>query len=120
MQVYFFKKCMMFGEEKDNFTLNKAGICNCMSLELLFMTRILTHSAHPKVHSNMKRGGSQKFKSLTEVAKKKEDLAIQDRYLVFQKQRQFLVEKFNKAPPVPWVYKIVPYKYCPFSIAIAK
>ena len=62
---------MMFGQEKDSSTLNEAGICNCMSLELLFMTRILTHTAQPQVHSNIKRRGSQKFKLLTEVAKKR-------------------------------------------------
>ena len=96
MQVYFFKTCMMFGEEKDNFTLNEAGTCNCMSLELLFMTRILTHSAHPKVHSNIKRGGSQKFKSLTEVAKKKKILQFKIDIWCFRNKDSFWLKSLTK------------------------
>ena len=87
---------MMFVEEKDNFTLNEAGICNCMSLELLFMTIILTHSAHPKVHSNIKRGGSQKFKSLTEVAKKKKILQFKIDIWCFRNKDSFRLKSLTK------------------------
>ena len=87
---------MMFGQEKDSSTLNEAGICNCMSLELLFMTRILTHSAHPKVHSNIKRGGSQKFKSLTEVAKKKKILQFKIDIWCFRNKDSFWLKSLTK------------------------
>ena len=58
-------------------------------------------------NSNFRTPGSQKLKLVTRCCEK-QDLAIQDIYLLSQKQRQRFVEKFNKAQPVS-----------PMSIAIA-
>ena len=72
-----------------------------MSFELIIMADLenlstpYTKNAIASNNSNIKTPSSQKFKLVTRFCKK-QDLVIQDVYLLFQKQTQRFVEKFNK------------------------
>ena len=96
-----------------------------MSFELIIMTDIenlftpYTKNAIASINSNIKTPSSQKLKLVTRFCQK-QDLVIQDIYLLSQKQTQRFVEKFNKVQSIVCLqvfFKI--YHYCPTIFRIS-